>query len=146
MANWGYVDSAEMKAFQEKLEQFAEIDKDTFCREAAKNLAARLLRGAIENTPVKSGQLKKAWKCDYKVVYRGNEYRITVYNPQKYASYVEWGHRQEVGKYIPKLGKRLKKGWVDGKFMLTNAEKDLNPKVPAILEQQLQKKLERIFK
>lgn len=134
MGSWGYIDSEEMKAFQEKLEQFEQIDKDTFIREAAKELAQRLLRGAIKNTPVDTGQLKKAWKCDFNVVYRDGEYQITVYNPMEYASYVEWGHRTRGGK-----------GWVKGKFMLTRAEEALDPKVPAILEKRLQKELERIF-
>ena len=134
MASWGYVDSREMRAFQEKLEQFEQIDKDEFCKSAAKQLASRLLRAAIKDTPVDTGQLKKAWKCDFNVVYRGGEYRITVYNPMEYASYVEFGHRKRGGK-----------GWVKGRFMLTNAEKDLDPKIPAILEKELQKKLERIF-
>lgn len=142
MAGWGYIDSREFREFQEKLQQFTEVDKDTFCREAAKELAARLLRGAIKNTPVGQysdgrvgGTLKKAWSCDYNVVYRGDEYRITVYNPTEYASYVEFGHRKRGGK-----------GWVNGRFMLTRAEEKLDPQVPKILEARLQKELERIFK
>ena len=134
MGSWGYIDSREMMAFQEKLERFEQIDKDEFCKNAAKQLAARLLRSAIKNTPVDTGQLKKAWKCDYNVVYRGGEYRITVYNPTEYASYVEWGHRTRGGR-----------GWVNGRFMLTRAEEKLDPQVPAILEKRLQKELERIF-
>ena len=145
MAKWGSCDFAELVKLQERLEQFEKIDKDEFCRKAAKDLAARLLRSAKMNTPVDTGQLKNAWTCDYNVVYRGNEYRITVYNPMKYASYVEFGHRQEVGRYVPALGKKLKKGWVHGKYMLTRAEERLDPKVPEILEKRLQKELERIF-
>ena len=33
----------------------------------------------------------------------------------EYAPYVELGHSQESGRYVPKLGKRLVASWVNGK-------------------------------
>lgn len=32
----------------------------------------------------------------------------------EYAPHVEYGHRQNVGQYVPRLGKRLKASWVPG--------------------------------
>lgn len=70
------------------------------------------------------GTLKRGWTA--KPVERfGNQYRITVINSVEYASYVEFGHRQKPGRYVPQIGKRLKRGWVPGQYMLTNAEKEL---------------------
>lgn len=67
----------------------------------------------------------------------GNTYRITISNPVSYASYVEYGHRQTPGRYVPQIGKRLKKGWVNGQFMLTISEMELKIESPAILERKL---------
>ncbi len=44
----------------------------------------------------------------------GGVYQVTVKNPVQYASYVEFGHRQRPGRYVPQIGKRLKAGWVQG--------------------------------
>lgn len=49
---------------------------------------------------------------------------VEIYNDAEYAIYVEKGHRQQVGRYVPVLGKRLKNGWVEGVHML---EKSLDP-------------------
>lgn len=39
----------------------------------------------------------------------------------EYAPHVEFGHRQNVGQYVPKLGKRLVKGYVHGQHFLRRA-------------------------
>lgn len=66
---------------------------------------------------------------------------IEIVNPVKYASYVEFGHRQEVGRYVPAIGKKLKKGWVSGQFMLTYSEQELQEIAPKVLEQKIKKYL-----
>ena len=67
--------------------------------------------------------------------------RVTVYNNTEYAAHVEWGHRQKVGKYIPALGKTLKKPFVEGRHMLRDAvaetEEYLEDDVMEILEELL---------
>lgn len=64
-------------------------------------------------------------------------YVVTIINPVKYASYVEYGHRQEVGRFVPALGKRLKKPFVEGQYMLTISEKELETQAPAILQKRI---------
>ena len=49
----------------------------------------------------------------------GNSLEITLGNPAEYASYVEYGHSQEVGRFVPAIGKRLVNDWVEGGFMFT---------------------------
>jgi len=66
---------------------------------------------------------------------QGDNYIIEIINPVEYASYVEYGHRTS-----------NHKGWVDGKFMLTIAEKDIQTKAPAILEKKLEQYLREVFK
>lgn len=76
----------------------------------------------------------------------GNTLQIEITNPVEYASYVEYGHRQEPGRYVPAIGKKLKKSWTEGKFMLTLSEREIQKMAPAILEKEIEKKLKEIFK
>ena len=46
---------------------------------------------------------------------------VTVYNNTEYAAHVEYGHRQTPGRFVPAIGKRLKKSFVPGKKMLHKA-------------------------
>ena len=73
-------------------------------------------------------------------------YTIEIVNPVEYASYVEFGHRQTPGRYVPALGKRLKNGFVDGKKMLTISEDEIRRDAPRVLQNKLQQKLGEIFK
>ena len=81
-----------------------------------------------------------------KVQHVGDKFIIEVVNPVKYASYVEFGHRQTPGRYVPALGKRLKGSWVEGKFMLTTSEQEIKRDAPKVLENKLKKKLGECFK
>ena len=72
----------------------------------------------------------------------GNIYTIEIINPVHYASYVEEGHRQEVGRYVPAIGKKLKQSFVEGKHMLRDSEKELDKKTKAILERKIKTFLE----
>lgn len=65
-------------------------------------------------------------------------YRIFVTNVVPYASFVESGHRQEPGRFVPVLGKRLKNGWVQGVFMAKISESELREEAPSILGKRYQ--------
>ena len=54
------------------------------------------------------GTLRDAWTI-LPVEKQGNNYVVTIVNNTEYASYVEFGHRQRPGRYVPALGKSLKK-------------------------------------
>ena len=64
-----------------------------------------------------------------------------VINQTEYAMYVEYGHRQTPGRYVPALGKKLKEGWVPGKFMLTISAEEIQRKSPQIIEKFISQKL-----
>lgn len=90
------------------------------------------------------GTLRRRWTVgDIQKV--GDSYQIEVINPTEYAFYVEYGHRQKPGRYVPALGISLKKGWVPGKFMLTISEQQINSAAPAILEKKLNDYLKGVF-
>ena len=82
------------------------------------------------------GTLRKAWKVGEPTVSSGTV-RVEVKNSTKYASYVELGHRQTPGRYVPALGVFLKKPWVPGQHMLELSEQELKPKIPGILQREL---------
>lgn len=69
----------------------------------------------------------------------GDSFVIDVINPVEWATYVEYGHIQTPGRYVPALGKKLKKGWVQGKFMLTISVDEIQKSAPKILEKKLAK-------
>jgi hypothetical protein len=80
-----------------------------------------------------------------KVQRSGKEYTITIINPVSYASYIEYGHRQTPGRFIPVLGKKTKAAWVKGQFMMTISEKELVVEAPRILDRKLDAYLRSVF-
>lgn len=64
----------------------------------------------------------------------GDIYTIKVINHVKYAPYVEFGHRTPGGG-----------GWVEGKFMLTVSEAELQADAPRILANNLKKFMDGVF-
>lgn len=108
-----------------------------------------LRRGWTSQTEeeAESGSSKNAkeWANSLNVNKVGDVYQVEVVNPVHYASYVEYGHRQEPGRFVPAIGKRLVNSWVDGAFMLTLSEKDLEEIAPKIIEIKIAKFLEGCF-
>jgi hypothetical protein len=111
-----------------------ETETQRFCDGAIRELAARLLRKAKLRTPVgtypvksgrKGGTLRRGWTVG-KVRRGGGVVTIEIYNPVEYAPYVEFGHRT-----------RDHAGWVDGRFMLTISEQELQRDAPRILQNRL---------
>ena len=162
----------QFEALNKKL-QAAEIEE--FCRIAAKELAARLLAQVIKRTPVgvypkesgkMGGTLRRGWTSKTEeeaasakgkgatpveyaralpITKSGNKYEIEIINPVSYASYVEYGHRQTPGRYVPAIGKRLKQEWVKGEFMLTLSEKEVQRQSSRVIEAKLRKFMEDVF-
>lgn len=163
MARWGKVDYKQFLKLQKRLEQLEKIDRDQFCRNVAKELAARLLAKVIKRTPVgqyppqsgvMGGTLRRGWTAvteeeaasggsknaktyvdSLSITKTGSTYQIEIINPVHYASYVEYGHRT-----------RDHKGWVEGRFMLTISEQELQQQAPAIIEKKLEQQLKELFK
>lgn len=55
----------------------------------------------------------------------------------EYAPYVELGHAQQPGRYVPAIGKRLKKAWVNGRPFLKPAVEERTDEYKGILEKHL---------
>ena len=154
MSTWGKVDFSQLQAFQKKLEVLPQEQINKFITATAKELAARLLQKVQGYTlpgqyPPGSGKvggtLRRGWTGEKDmdpVAYAltlpveqvGTGYLIKIINPIEYATYVEYGHRTRNGK-----------GWVEGKFMLTRSEMELESDLPGIIEKKLQKFLTKAF-
>lgn len=174
MSRWEY-DCEEFERHMEAFEQLDDgRKKQEFLEACCKELAARLLAKVIPRTPVGikpedlpekaaehwdgylGGTLRRGWTGGQRVSGRayaqslpvqkdGTDYIIEVKNPVDYASYVEFGHRQRAGRYVPALGKKLKAGWVYGKFFLTISEEEVREIAPALLEKRLMQELKKVF-
>lgn len=158
-----------VQGFSELQKQFNDLNKrlqtadvDKFCRIVAKELAARLLAQVIKRTPVgdypastgkKGGTLRRGWTAQTEeeaasggtgdavayanalpITKSGNVYEIEIINPVHYASYVEFGHRTRGGD-----------GWVQGRFMLTLSEKEVQRQSAKVVEAKLKKYLGEVF-
>ena len=166
MASSGKVDCSGLQKFRDKLKaNLSSNQVDDFIESCAKELAARLLAKVIKRTlpgqyPKGSGKvggtLRRGWTSKtheeaasghgsgkpaaqyaqtLKVNRFGDAFVIEIVNPVEYAPYVEFGHRP-----------RNHKGWVEGKFVLSIAEGEINRDAPKILENKLKKKLGECFK
>lgn len=152
MSKYGDVKFDGLKQFANEIKSL-EKGKDQFIEACAKELAARLLAKVIKRTPVGQypagsgkvgGTLRRGWTGEQSqsaksyanslnVQHSGNIYKIEIINPVEYASYVEYGHRT-----------RNHKGWVEGKFMMTISEQELQTIAPKVLEAKLRKYMENM--
>lgn len=159
MGKNGKFDYKEFEKFKDKITQL-EDKQNEFMEACAKELAARLLAKAIKRTPVRKkedcppgvvgGTLRRGWTAgkdvdktinaakqftnELKVNKVGDAYKIEITNPVEYASYVEFGHRA-----------RNHKDWVEGKFMMTISEQEIQTIAPKVLENKLKKLLGECF-
>lgn len=69
-----------------------------------------------------------AWAKELQINHVGNTLVIEIVNPVEYASYVEYGHRTA-----------NHKGWVQGRFMLTISEQEIQNIAPKVLESKIKK-------
>ena len=162
MAKWGKCDFRELERLGKRLEQLSAVDFDAFCRQMANELAGRLLRKVVKRTPVgvkpsvddpilgkywsgyQGGSLRDAWTV-LPIEKNGDSYTIIVINNLEYASYVEYGHRQTPGRFVPAIGVRLKRAWVPGRYMMTISAQELERQAPKILEKRLYEFLKGCF-
>ena len=62
----------------------------------------------------------------------------------KYAPFVEYGHKQQVGRYVPAIGKRLVGPWVEGKPFMEPALRKSKDRIIGLLKE-LAAKIEARF-
>lgn len=154
MGKYGSCNFDDLKDLKRKLEILEKQKAEEFMEACAKELAARLLAKVIKRTPVGQypsgsgkvgGTLRRGWTAgknqnaisyaqSLQIQHVGDVYKIVITNPVDYASYVEFGHRT-----------RNHKGWVEGKFMLTISEQEIQTIAPRVLENKIKKLLGECF-
>lgn len=165
-------DTKELERFIKKLKGLSDGEIQKFNEDAVKEIAARTLAKIIARTPVgeygtkevnfvtkegkevsfaarsnkAGGTLRRGWTAgedidpytfvinNLEVIKKGNVYKIILLNPVNYSGFVEYGHRTVNGV-----------GWVEGRFMMTISEDEMQEELPAVLEQKVQNFLEEYF-
>lgn len=114
-------------------------------RGATLQIANEWMAKAQARTPSPTGTMKSSWHVDDEGR-KGNDHQAKVYNTAvsgekgaPYPIYVEYGHRQQPGRYVPAIGKRLVKAWVPGQFMLTKSRYEMEGRVQAIISAHMKK-------
>lgn len=138
-------DFKQLTEFTKNIEKLNDQQKEEFLESCCKELAARLLAKVVKRTPSDSGTLRRGWTGgrnqnatayanSLNVTKVGSRYKIDITNPVEYASYLEYGHRD-----------KSHTGWVNGHFMLTISEQELNSIRDAILQKKLNKFMKDVF-
>ena len=97
-----------------------------------KNVGESYKRNAEARTPVKTGDLRRSWQLKGPF-FSGTDISVELRNSKNYASFVENGHRQTPGRYVPAIGKRLKASWVPGQHFLQKATKQTSNQIPQLI-------------
>lgn len=148
------VNVSQIEGFQNKIRALNGTQRDMFFRESCVDGANRLVALVKPLTPVQHGTLRMGWDNALgglgaagvsKTQGAGSSYSITVENATPYASYVEYGHRQTPGRYVPAIGKRLVASWVEGKHMLEISEGNLQKILPGVIQTRLDAFLRTVF-
>lgn len=143
MGRMGKFTASDLTRLQNQLNKIQAGNAEAFVESCAKELAARLLKKVIKRTPVgdyskssgkKGGTLRRGWTIG-EIRKEGGIYKIDIINSTEYASYVEYGHITA-----------NHKDWVQGHFMLTISQQEIQEIAPRILESKIKKYLVECMK
>jgi hypothetical protein len=101
--------SLEDSGFGDAARRLSSFDGNVIVTASVNEMAQALRSGG---TPVDTGELVGSIRQEV----RGGEGEVGYV--KEYAPHVEYGHRQNVGQFVPKLGKRLKASYVPGQKFL----------------------------
>ncbi|WP_294762090.1 HK97 gp10 family phage protein [uncultured Lactobacillus sp.] len=101
-------------------------------KNSVKNVGEAYKKNAEARTPVKTGDLRRNWMLKGPF-FSGSDITVELQNSKNYASFVENGHRQTPGRYVPTIGKRLKASWVPGQHFLQKATSETEKQIPQLI-------------
>ena len=145
MSAFGDLDNSQFEEFAKHVN--AEISGGQLKNEvkkSVKNVGETYKRNAEANTPVKTGDLRRSWQL-IGPIFSGADISIELRNSKNYASFVENGHRQTLGRYVPTIGKRLKASWVPGQHFLQKATKQTSNQIPQLITPVMDNILRRLM-
>ena len=153
-------DFSEWLEFAERLTDVEQFD--IYIGKVAQEIAKKLHQMLITNTPVDFGTLQAFWQTEenysYIIEKRGSSYEVTLINKAIYATWVNDGHKQRPGRFIPGYwegnhfrydpnadsGMVLKKPWVQGRFFVEKSILQVENSV--VIEKLLNTQLKKWFR
>ncbi len=97
----------------------------------------------------RSGTLKEGWQNasnNLQYVKYGNVLSIKTVNPTYYGDYVEHGHRQHKGKFIPAIGKKLVRSYVPGRHFAQESEDMVQSQAESVIVKETEKAIKEALK
>ena len=145
MSGFGDFDNSQFEEFAKHVNaQVSGGQLKNEVKKSVKNVGETYKRNAETNTPVKTGDLRRSWQL-IGPIFSGAEISIELRNSKNYASFVENGHRQTPGRYVPAIGKRLKASWVPGQHFLQKATKQTSNQMPQLITPVMDNILRRLM-
>ena len=133
MSAFGNLDNSQFEEFAKHVNaQVSGGQLKNEVKKSVKNVGETYKRNAEANTPVKTGDLRRSWQLKGPF-FSGTDISVELRNSKNYASFVENGHRQTPGRYVPAIGKRLKASWVPGQHFLQKATKQTSNQIPQLI-------------
>lgn len=117
------VDFEEFKNFANNFKKMT-FKYDKFLFDFLTKIAMDALAKTKKRTPVDTGELRRNWHIT-RVMKKGNDLIVYLYNSKDYASYVEMGHTT-----------RNRTGWVEGYYMATISIEEVERKIPKRFEKE----------
>ena len=145
MSAFGDFDNAEFEEFARHIN--AEISGGQLKNEvknSVRNVGETYKRNAESRTPVQSGELRRSWQLKGPF-FAGSDITVELRNSKNYASFVENGHRQTPGRYVPAIGKKLKANWVPGQHFLQKATSETDKQIPQLISPVMDDILRRLM-
>ena len=136
------VDVSELTAFAARIRAANGASKEAFYHAALTELGQVYLGFVKPETPARTGVLRAGWDASPPAV---SGRSVTITNKVFYASYVDLGHRQHPGQFVPPLGVRLKASWVNGKHFTEKAENSTKAAIPTVVQPRLDAWLRTVF-
>ena len=133
MSAFGDFDNSQLEEFAKHVN--AQVSGGELKNEVKKNVKTvgeTYKRNAEANTPVRTGDLRRSWQLKGPF-FSGTDISIELRNGKNYASFVENGHRQTPGRYVPTMGKKLKVSWVPGQHFLQKATSETEKQIPQLI-------------
>ena len=145
MSAFGDFDNAEFEAFAQRVNsQISSGQLKNEVKKSVRNVGETYKRNAESRTPVQSGELRRSWQLKGPF-FAGSDITVELKNGKNYASFVENGHRQTPGRYVPAIGKKLKASWVPGQHFLQKATNETKGQLPQLLTPAMDEILRRLM-
>ena len=145
MSGFGDFDNSQFEEFAKHVNaQVSGGQLKNEVKKNVKNVGEAYKRNAEARTPVKTGDLRRSWQLKGPF-FSGTDISIELRNGKNYASFVENGHRQTPGRYVPAIGKKLKVSWVPGQHFLQKATKQTSNQIPQLITPVMDNILRRLM-